>query len=782
MGKIYLPKPTRKTVWAQLIIYFILVALITLMCSSYFLYSYFSASFKEEIIELNDKILNQMSMVSDEFILRNVNELSLNIAMYYSLEPNLKNFFVSSDQNSWADILNTRNTLNNLVFQNRNVVESIYAYSKSKDMCISQRIVKFINKDLSNLPDALDWISEINSQNESIIYIKTRNIPIYTDSMKKRDNIITIVCTYPLSSSPNNAKGYIAVNIREEALNDYLVKFNSTKLGHLLIIDDSGAIISHSDKTKLYDDISNEDFIQKIISNKEPMHFETTFNDTDYFVAYTTAKYNNWYYVSMIPTSLLYQKNYFIKRRTLISCGIILAIALALSSLFSHRIYSPLKNLLNKYTKNLNNSIVNNVNEYQLLDYVFNDISVKVSDLQETLDKNMSMIQHNFLRDLLCKEHNTLIDVEDSLSELNINFPNEYFAVATLTFDNSVIDSHPQTNIQSYKYNIIDFIKNLNHENHTVYPVDIDTLSISIIMNSGKNNMEFIKYFIDTIEIYCYSNFSFYLIAGIGTMVNSIYSLNQSYIDSKRAMNYKFIYPKQNIFYFDDIALKNIDAGNIPLEYIDKFDKFLRLENKKEIEAVLDALYSIIFEDNIPYEETKKLTMTLTELYRHFLSDINICFEDLVDEKYRKKLLEPQTVDTFFTTLSIVLNKTFMYIEDQKLNRNYQLICTIEEYINNNIYSDISLNCVADNFNITSQYLSRIFKEEKGINYIDYITNCKIDEAKRLLTTTDLTIAEISAKLGYSHATYFSRKFKEITGNSPSKYRSEQNKRKVAST
>ena len=66
---------------------------------------------------------------------------------------------------------------------------------------------------------------------------------------------------------------------------------------------------------------------------------------------------------------------------------------------------------------------------------------------------------------------------------------------------------------------------------------------------------------------------------------------------------------------------------------------------------------------------------------------------------------------------------------------------------------------------------SRAFKQVTGITCTDYIATERIRVAKRLLTKDDLLIKEIAYKVGFESANYFTRKFREMEGRSPSSYR-----------
>lgn len=354
--RIKFPIRIHKTVMIRFSFYFLIVILVTLTTTSYFLYNYFSSLFKDEVLSLNNRILNQVSDFSDAFILKNMNELTLGISMPYPHEIFISQFFSSSDEDYWKVILTTRNKLDSLTFQNRDIVDSIYLYSKERNLVISQRIIKHIDeKEAKNL-DEFSWIARASASDASVIWLNTRVTRIYSSQSTDKGNIITLVCTYPVSTRPQDAKGYIAVNIKEETLNNYLVKYNSTGLGQLLIIDKNGLTISHSDKSKLYTDISKEHFVKKILLADKPMSFQANFENTDYIISFRQSKNNNWYYVAMVPTKLLYQKDYHIKKKIFIVSIVIFLIVLLVSNVFTYKMYKPIKRLLDKFVATPNTS------------------------------------------------------------------------------------------------------------------------------------------------------------------------------------------------------------------------------------------------------------------------------------------------------------------------------------------------------------------------------------------------------------------------------------------
>ncbi len=106
--------------------------------------------------------------------------------------------------------------------------------------------------------------------------------------------------------------------------------------------------------------------------------------------------------------------------------------------------------------------------------------------------------------------------------------------------------------------------------------------------------------------------------------------------------------------------------------------------------------------------------------------------------------------------------------------REKRLSCIVmgaRQYIAANYMNDITLEDVSREVNISPNYFSKLFKDETGSNFIDYLTALRIDKAKRLLADSRYANKEICYQIGYADPNYFSRIFKKIVGVTPTDYR-----------
>lgn len=92
-------------------------------------------------------------------------------------------------------------------------------------------------------------------------------------------------------------------------------------------------------------------------------------------------------------------------------------------------------------------------------------------------------------------------------------------------------------------------------------------------------------------------------------------------------------------------------------------------------------------------------------------------------------------------------------------------------YINENYASDLNMAVVSNHISMNYSLFSAEFKNITGTNFVTYLKDLRMGEAKRLLTETDLKVNEISMKVGYDNEKHFMKSFKSYVGVSPSEYR-----------
>lgn len=97
-------------------------------------------------------------------------------------------------------------------------------------------------------------------------------------------------------------------------------------------------------------------------------------------------------------------------------------------------------------------------------------------------------------------------------------------------------------------------------------------------------------------------------------------------------------------------------------------------------------------------------------------------------------------------------------------------VARIRNYIQQNI-ADVTRSAIAEHFYFSPNYLSKLFRNVEGVPLINYIQYQRIERAKSLLATTDLSISEVAMEIGYPNFSNFSKRFQNLVGCSPDEYR-----------
>jgi len=123
--------------------------------------------------------------------------------------------------------------------------------------------------------------------------------------------------------------------------------------------------------------------------------------------------------------------------------------------------------------------------------------------------------------------------------------------------------------------------------------------------------------------------------------------------------------------------------------------------------------------------------------------------------------------EEFSAQLSEIKEKILKY----QLNHSDSIIRRICQCVIDNIESEVNLEFIANEVHISKDYVGKLFKQKVMCNFNDYVTKMKMEHAKYLILSGDLKNYEISERLGYKKADYFSSLFKAYTGLTPSEYK-----------
>lgn len=432
-----------------------------------------------------------------------------------------------------------------------------------------------------------------------------------------------------------------------------------------------------------------------------------------------------------------------------------------------------------------------NVIEYLLKPINSSQLAEVLKNLKMRLDKeydekrNIDILKQHYLESLpMMREQFFIGAIEGRIKEdewgrniknLCVDFQGRYFAVGLIKLDE--IDDSGEEFIREKSLLLIS-IKKIVDENMKKFCGVVSFLYVDkVVVIANFNNKGDINKVIsglnEVCKIFC-KIMNMNISAGIGEIALIPSKLYLSYRTAEDALEYSVILGSGHAIYINDVD----NTSSIQLQLDEnkerEFLNAVKVFPKEEIRKVIDELFKDI-----------EITLTSVNQYRIYFMEImtamlklvqtyNLDLDDIFGEGFNfyKSLEKIHSIDKikeWFADKAIAINSA---IKKNRMRSSSLIVENAKEYIRKNYMNhDISVEKLCDSIHVSPTYFSTIFKKETNMNFVNFLTEVRLEEAVKLLNTTADKTYMIANKIGYEEANYFSYVFKKKFGVSPSKYR-----------
>lgn len=250
---------------------------------------------------------------------------------------------------------------------------------------------------------------------------------------------------------------------------------------------------------------------------------------------------------------------------------------------------------------------------------------------------------------------------------------------------------------------------------------------------------------------------------------------------------------------FDDIsrsaqayseALNALNASDTTggIKFYEEGDAENRSDIKKELNNAQKALLGRIsagYTDGVKSaaelwfdiirSEVQDIDLIKNETFNILVSAKNFCRLSVPSATFKEISACRTPEELFAYVLPKLIECSEMILQESGGSSN-PVIANAIKYINERLSLNISLEQTAKAVHVNPVYLSKLFKDETGKNFIDYVTDIRLDKAKEMLRSGVCSIKEITSETGYSDQNYFSRLFKRKFGITPTEFKKNMDK------
>lgn len=575
----------------------------------------------------------------------------------------------------------------------------------------------------------------------------------------------TFIYTKTLIKNANNVPlSIIAIELDTTNFINQLNNSLSDSNAFIVIIDEHNNVNLSSDIDKA------ENFDSNLIENN-------IYKDEDgnkYKILTAESNISELIYIYAIPFEVYNTTTNSVKMMVLFTIILCILLGLIIISVFSNLNYRPIKKIIGYIDNNTNNKPYKN--EYTL---IMNKLSMDKNELL----KQEKIMRNNIMTRILNGEIDFGFVSDLNIIKYDLYYTNNSFVIGCFNIvQNSNGYNKSKTGIDlPYEALELFIVRNIMSEliSDHKYVLDFFTINTELVFilnfdDQNSNNVyDYLENnLLDAIE-FCMHNFNLSINVGLSDVHNNRNSLSLAFTEANNSLEYIHLFntckvcryskiPRHdnnyNITLEDENYLLNLVFSGDTIGVTEHFDKlFIQIENQPS--SITGGKYLIYFF----YSITIRMKHKLVELYgSNYPKEIDAINDELSNISINEALV---LIKHIFINISEFTLKNAINSE----NNLMQDICT---YINSN-YTDINLNLnhIANQFNYSSAYISKRFKNEFDESIIDYIYKIRIKHSTELLVNTNLKISDIATVVGFTDSNSLIRIFKKFKGITPGKYK-----------
>lgn len=270
---------------------------------------------------------------------------------------------------------------------------------------------------------------------------------------------------------------------------------------------------------------------------------------------------------------------------------------------------------------------------------------------------------------------------------------------------------------------------------------------------------------------------------GVGGTAMNITEIPTSYMQAQQALNYKLALGMNQVISYDQLTEEHTGTMFDYIQPIHSLAQQLRL-GKADWRSTYMDFTQRLGQMLLPRDQIISLMDYLIYFIGREMDKMTREYQELWERVEQQRLKETlQHAETYVQIIENVeaqLEQLYTEIVHIRLQRNHaEIIHQIREFLDDQYANpNVSLDFLSDRFHIPAKLLSKLFKEEIGQKFVDYLIELRMRHAQVLLVETCYSIQEIAELVGYLNVISFGRMFKKMVNLSPSEYRDQHTQAK----
>ncbi|NOU86008.1 helix-turn-helix domain-containing protein [Paenibacillus sp. LMG 31460] len=788
----------RRTAFMKLLIQLTAVVFVITLSTGALVYRYVNQTLKEEVYQANTELLGQTKNMIEIF-LRETEQMAFSLAINKDVQ---RAIWLPWDQRDSFDFMQNVNVLFSDKIVSSSYVHSIYLYNVKNGKSIS-------NGGVDTLAGSR-FENEVRSflENKSpISWLDTRTVGNITG---EQENLISFMMSVPINEYPKS--GVLLLNIKEDLLYDAVVNINNSKLGNVAVLNKAGQMLSYKDKSMLFSRFEPAE--DHRMDESKSGYMIVDIGGVSTFVSYITSDFNGWRYVTLNSASEVFKKSSLVLKMTLTVSGICLAIGLLLVSIVSGRHYTPIRRMLMAIEGQFGKLPLpaSHRDEFSYITDSFRYLAGQNEEFQERFRQNEMVLKNHFLLSLLIGQQKDQRDIVRQMQYYGLNVEPEHFVVLVLRHKGhsfrpaapgpasevvgesiceirdasaSEWDEESEREENLLSYGILTLCEEfVDRFGKGVVIARIQRFDTAIVLNIpeeiGSSDKEAANAMAKQVAVQIRDaldeRYDLQTTLGIGSYYARASDISVSFSEAMEMLLLERVAGPGSVISYTDMMGGTFNRKSF-LAYKSQSDKLIQelkagsLESAKAVKNRLIAELQGEEELSFSYKN-----IVLTQIVHSLITvilEINGQIEDVYAPGVNiynefSKLNSLPDMSVWFDD---VLEKTHLYIQSKRENKNADLVRKIVEFVLGHYAEPLTLQTIADHVYMNGNYVSKLLKEETGQSFHELMTDIRFRSACDMLRSSDRGINEIAELCGFGQKQNLIRTFKKQLGMTPTEYR-----------
>lgn len=554
--------------------------------------------------------------------------------------------------------------------------------------------------------------------------------------------------------------GMLVIDIKKDSFMQALLNSSANATDATLVLDPQNKLVSSSveglDAERLAEQLEQGDLRTDVV----------TLADGRYFVTAHKDQAHGWTLLHLTPYSAYSEQMKSNVGQALLILCVVLLVGLGISYLFAFLLYDPWRKMAERLREFVIRPFETGKSD------AYNIVDDAIGHLITTVRQNEPIIRDHLVQDLLLHRPPEDHDVLERFAQTGLRFGYSHFLVLLIVSDSSTREDEQGNSVYLYS-----LAEDTLTSKFPVAGTILDRSMFGFILNLGSADLQPAEQ--ERLEQCCLQmmneaqeRWSIRLHAVVGG-IRSLENVHEAYELARRAVTYKaFLASSDSNIVYADGTWEELKF-DYPVSYQKLFLNTILAGDRQAADDLVSQLFEKYIHQN-RYSQPK-LQQMIVMLMSHMLGSLvqeGYDIGELMDEVSLLNLQKYRDSSELQSYIHSTVGLMMDYVHEVRNERSFPpYIREALLYMEQHYERNIAISDVAEVVGISSGHLGRLFKAETGKPPLEYLTEYRLEQGKKLLRDESRSLQNISEAIGYNDVHTFIRFFKKYEGITPGEYR-----------